>query len=114
MKYLIVGGSEEAVLRQATRGLHPLPPPHFVDAAVGRHVRTPDLDPMGVQMRAVARGGILCLTSGGRDAAERELRKVPFFVRGKARRNTEAFALLQGAREISVDLLYEAKAHYAR
>ena len=48
------------------------------------------------------------------DAAERELRKVPFFVRGKARRNTEAFAVAQGAQEISVDLLYEAKAHYAR
>ena len=48
------------------------------------------------------------------DAAERELRKVPFFVRGKARRNTEAFATERGVQEISVDLLYEAKAHYAR
>jgi light-independent protochlorophyllide reductase subunit B len=48
------------------------------------------------------------------DAAERELRKVPFFVRGKARRNTEAFAAERGQREISVETLYEAKAHYAR
>jgi light-independent protochlorophyllide reductase subunit B len=46
--------------------------------------------------------------------AERELRKVPFFVRGKARRNTEAFAMAQGVQQISVDTLYEAKAHYAR
>jgi light-independent protochlorophyllide reductase subunit B len=48
------------------------------------------------------------------EAAERELRKVPFFVRGKARRNTEAFASERGQREISVETLYEAKAHYAR
>ncbi len=46
--------------------------------------------------------------------AEAELRKVPFFVRGKARRNTEAFAALHGMAAISVETLYEAKAHYAR
>ncbi|SEK22717.1 ferredoxin protochlorophyllide reductase subunit B [Roseivivax marinus] len=47
-------------------------------------------------------------------AAERELKKIPFFVRGKAKRNTEAFAAARGETEISVDTLYEAKAHYAR
>ncbi|MEM1361713.1 MAG: ferredoxin:protochlorophyllide reductase (ATP-dependent) subunit B [Pseudomonadota bacterium] len=46
--------------------------------------------------------------------AERELKKVPFFVRGKARRNTENFAASQGLSEIGIDTLYEAKAHYAR
>ncbi len=46
--------------------------------------------------------------------AEKELRKIPFFVRGKARRNTETFAATQGIAEISVETLYEAKAHYAR
>jgi light-independent protochlorophyllide reductase subunit B len=46
--------------------------------------------------------------------AEQELRKVPFFVRGKARRNTEAFAAEKGVQEINVDTLYEAKAHFAR
>ena len=46
--------------------------------------------------------------------AEKELKKIPFFVRGKARRNTETFAEMQGVREISIDTLYEAKAHYAR
>jgi light-independent protochlorophyllide reductase subunit B len=46
--------------------------------------------------------------------AERELRKVPFFVRGKARRNTERFAAERGLREITLDTLYEAKAHHAR
>ena len=46
--------------------------------------------------------------------AEKELKKIPFFVRGKARRNTERFASERGMQEISVDTLYEAKAHYAR
>jgi light-independent protochlorophyllide reductase subunit B len=48
------------------------------------------------------------------DDAERELKKIPFFVRGKARRNTEAFASARGVSEISLETLYEAKAHYAR
>ncbi|GIX19662.1 MAG: hypothetical protein KatS3mg120_1338 [Erythrobacter sp.] len=46
--------------------------------------------------------------------AERELKKIPFFVRGKARRNTEAFAAAEGRSAIDLDTLYEAKAHYAR
>ena len=46
--------------------------------------------------------------------AEKELKKIPFFVRGKARRNTETYATSQGLLEISVDTLYEAKAFYAR
>ena len=46
--------------------------------------------------------------------AERELRKIPFFVRGKARRNTETYATDRERAEIDVDTLYEAKAHYAR
>ncbi|MEL6914632.1 MAG: ferredoxin:protochlorophyllide reductase (ATP-dependent) subunit B [Pseudomonadota bacterium] len=47
-------------------------------------------------------------------AAEAELKKIPFFVRGKAKRNTEAFAAERGVARISVETLYEAKAHYAR
>jgi light-independent protochlorophyllide reductase subunit B len=47
-------------------------------------------------------------------AAEQELRKIPFFVRGKARRNTETFAMQQGLNVIDVETLYEAKAHYGR
>ncbi len=48
------------------------------------------------------------------DEANRELKKIPFFVRGKARRNTEAFAADQGRAEIDLETLYDAKAHYAR
>jgi light-independent protochlorophyllide reductase subunit B len=46
--------------------------------------------------------------------AERELGKIPFFVRGKARRNTERFAAERGVALITRDTLYEAKAHYGR
>jgi len=46
--------------------------------------------------------------------AENELKKIPFFVRGKARRNTEKYAEAKGVAAISVETLYEAKAHYAR
>ena len=46
--------------------------------------------------------------------AERELRKIPFFVRGKARRNTERFAQQSGVATITVETLYDAKAHYGR
>ena len=47
-------------------------------------------------------------------AAEKELKKIPFFVRGKARRNTERFALDKGLTGISLETLYDAKAHYGR
>jgi light-independent protochlorophyllide reductase subunit B len=48
------------------------------------------------------------------DEASRELKKIPFFVRGKARRNTEVFAAENGVATIELTTLYEAKAHYAR
>ena len=46
--------------------------------------------------------------------AERELGKIPFFVRGKARRNTERFAKERGLALITVETLYDAKAHFGR
>lgn len=46
--------------------------------------------------------------------AERELGKIPFFVRGKARRNTERFAKECGVASITIETLYDAKAHFAR
>jgi light-independent protochlorophyllide reductase subunit B len=35
-------------------------------------------------------------------------------VRGKARRNTEKFALERGLMKITVETLYDAKAHFGR
>jgi light-independent protochlorophyllide reductase subunit B len=52
--------------------------------------------------------------SGWTDEALAELGKIPFFVRGKARRNTERYAAEHGVDSITRETLYEAKAHYAR
>jgi light-independent protochlorophyllide reductase subunit B len=46
--------------------------------------------------------------------AEKELGKIPFFVRGKARRNTENYARERNIQQITVETLYEAKAHFGR
>jgi len=46
--------------------------------------------------------------------ARKELQKIPFFVRGKARRNTERFAAERGVALITVETLYDAKAHFSR
>ena len=53
---------------------------------------------------------VVCWDTG----AEKELRKIPFFVRGKAKRNTEQFAQERGVATISIETLYEAKAHFSR
>jgi light-independent protochlorophyllide reductase subunit B len=45
---------------------------------------------------------------------EAELAKIPFFVRGKVRRNTEAYARDHGLPLIDSEALYEAKAHFSR
>jgi light-independent protochlorophyllide reductase subunit B len=50
---------------------------------------------------------------GWADDAQRELAKIPFFVRGKARRNTERYAVERGMSLITLETLYDAKAHYA-
>jgi light-independent protochlorophyllide reductase subunit B len=46
--------------------------------------------------------------------AQAELQKIPFFVRGKARKNTERYALERGVSLITVETLYDAKSHFAR
>jgi light-independent protochlorophyllide reductase subunit B len=46
--------------------------------------------------------------------AEKELKKIPFFVRPKARRNAERFAAERGVATITVETLYDAKAHFGR
>jgi light-independent protochlorophyllide reductase subunit B len=46
--------------------------------------------------------------------AEKTLARIPFFVRGKARRNTETFARERGIATITSETLYDAKAHFGR
>ena len=56
-------------------------------------------------------------TEGGAEwspEARNELKKIPFFVRGKARRNTETYAAQHGVSRITLETLYDAKAHFAR
>ncbi len=43
---------------------------------------------------------------------ETELSKIPFFVRGKVRKNTEKYALEIGCKEINGETLLDAKAHF--
>jgi light-independent protochlorophyllide reductase subunit B len=45
---------------------------------------------------------------------EAELAKIPFFVRGKVKRNTETFARERQLAVISAETLYDAKAHFSR
>ena len=45
---------------------------------------------------------------------EAELAKIPFFVRGKVRKNTETYARDRGLVLIDSEALYEAKAHFSR
>jgi light-independent protochlorophyllide reductase subunit B len=45
---------------------------------------------------------------------EAELHKIPFFVRGKVRRNTETFARDRGLTSIDAEALYDAKAFFSR
>jgi light-independent protochlorophyllide reductase subunit B len=64
---------------------------------------------------ATASGNAPGQASGGwAPEAEKELGKIPFFVRGKARRNTERYAQERGLTLITVETLYDAKAHYSR
>ncbi len=79
---------------------------------------TPASDPMPASLpastaaataTAAAPGAIVWAPSG-----EAELKKIPFFVRNKARKNTERYAVEMGITSITVDTLYEAKAHYGR
>jgi light-independent protochlorophyllide reductase subunit B len=62
----------------------------------------------------VAAAEVMDVTSVTWDAdAEKELRKIPFFVRGKARRNTEAYAADKKISLIRLETLYDAKAHFS-
>jgi light-independent protochlorophyllide reductase subunit B len=54
------------------------------------------------------------VVAGWAPEAQKELQKIPFFVRGKARRNTERFAAERGVVLITVETLYDAKAHFSR
>ena len=82
---------------------HAADAPHAASESAAAHAAQP-----GAQL-----GGSAAQLEWASDA-EAELRKIPFFVRGKARRNTERFASEHGFGTITVETLYDAKAHFSR
>lgn len=70
--------------------------------------------PASQERAAAAVSPLIEVCASWAEDAERELKKIPFFVRGKARRNTEKFAAEQGLRTITLETLYDAKAHFSR
>ena len=101
----LVMGLEEHLLRMFRDDFE------FNDSAAPSH--------LGEGARPVAADAAAPATTSGDDPiwmpeTELELRKVPFFVRGKARRNTERYARERGLQTISIETLYDAKAHFSR
>ncbi|MBB4001936.1 ferredoxin:protochlorophyllide reductase (ATP-dependent) subunit B [Aurantimonas endophytica] len=85
----------------------------FNDAARPSHLGAGERVEAVAPAAAQAEAATLEAAGWGEDA-EAELRKIPFFVRGKARRNTERFAAERGLSRITVETLYDAKAHFGR
>jgi light-independent protochlorophyllide reductase subunit B len=90
------------------------PPPAVAaapaDSAMPAERLTPT--PANVPLATMPSGEALVLRWAAE--AEKELHKIPFFVRGKARRNTERYAADRGVATITVETLYDAKAHFSR
>jgi len=88
----------------------------FHDAATPSHLgsatvaRPQDVEPNAVEAVVQIEEAVMAWAP----EAEQELKKIPFFVRGKARRNTERFAEERGIQTITVETLYDAKAHFGR
>jgi len=70
-------------------------------------------DPIQTAAAAAPVSAVATATFWAADA-QKELQKIPFFVRGKARRNTERYAAERQLATITVDTLYDAKAHFGR
>ncbi|HML41556.1 MAG TPA: ferredoxin:protochlorophyllide reductase (ATP-dependent) subunit B [Hyphomicrobium zavarzinii] len=81
----------------------------FHDGAAPSHLGHHDAGPAEAPPPASAP-----ISIGWAPEAEKELGKIPFFVRGKARRNTERFAAESGVATITLETLYDAKAHFSR
>ncbi|HEY6134655.1 MAG TPA: ferredoxin:protochlorophyllide reductase (ATP-dependent) subunit B [Rubrivivax sp.] len=107
----------------------------FHDGAAPSHLggraNTPAASPVSPQIEIAPAAGVVAARSplaandnGGSPPAaipamwapdaEKELRKIPFFVRGKARRNTERYAQDHSVPVITIETLYDAKAHFSR
>jgi light-independent protochlorophyllide reductase subunit B len=88
----------------------------FNDAAPASHLgSSARVAPQSAPQTAAPAGApAAALATAWAPEAEKELGKIPFFVRGKARRNTERFAAERAVDLITVETLYDAKAHFSR
>jgi light-independent protochlorophyllide reductase subunit B len=87
----------------------------FNDTAVPSHLAAPH--PVAAETVKMEAPPVVVLPVGApkwNTDAEKELSRIPFFVRGKARRNTERYAEEQGVATITIETLYDAKAHFSR
>jgi light-independent protochlorophyllide reductase subunit B len=87
-------------------------PPSHIGSGVTpiREMEAAPIETASVATIAIANTGAVAWATD----AEAELRKVPFFVRNKARRNTERYAVEHGLATVTVETLYDAKAHFGR
>jgi light-independent protochlorophyllide reductase subunit B len=83
---------------------------HLGDGAPAQPAAQPEATPAAEANPVAAEPQGLHWTASG----EAELAKIPFFVRPKVRRNTEAFARERGLAAITEEVLYDAKAHFSR
>ncbi len=99
-----------------TAGITPQPTPSSPSTLQG--VQAVGVQAVGVQAVGVQAVAVPAQAASNQaiwsQEAEKELGKIPFFVRGKARRNTERFAQDLGVATITVETLYDAKAHFSR
>ena len=96
--------------KEAAPAAQPVPEP----AAATPHAAAGAPEDVPVLAEAVAAAGQPDGPPAWGPDAEKELKKIPFFVRGKARRNTERYAQERGIGTITVETLYDAKAHFSR
>jgi light-independent protochlorophyllide reductase subunit B len=89
---------------------------HGPAAAEPARAAVADIAPSAIASVAqpVVAAAVQPIVAGWAPDAERELHKIPFFVRGKAKRNTERYASDRGMPTITVETLYDAKAHFSR
>jgi light-independent protochlorophyllide reductase subunit B len=74
----------------------------------------PALVDVPLQLQATSQSAPSNTVAAWDAGAEKELKKIPFFVRGKARRNTERYALERGVTVITTETLYESKAYFSQ
>jgi light-independent protochlorophyllide reductase subunit B len=80
---------------------------------LGRTAAPAPVETLQAQPEPARQDNVIAIAAWAPDA-QKELQKIPFFVRGKARRNTERFAAERGVATITVETLYDAKAYFGR